>query len=151
MNIISLCHLHRDKSNTILGPTQSQLTSSGYLLLFTSSANFIYGIWKLAADIGLISSRQESDVSAIVLYTIFNFVAIIHVWIQTQHIMTINYLHRARRNIPQMSRLTLIYLIMINFVEWMCLSITHSWIESVDDFTIFVPETSIFLVTLIQK
>ena len=59
MNVISLFKLYRNKTNII--PFESQLTSSGYLLLTTSSAYFIYGTWRLAADIGLLNFPVEQD------------------------------------------------------------------------------------------
>ena len=121
MNMISLFKLLKDK--TII-PVESQLTSSGYLLLSTSSAHFIYDILRVAADIGLLKSPEELDLYTIVLFILFTVGVAAHYWIQTQHIMTVNYIHRAGGSIPTMSKLTLIYLIALNFADWMNWALT---------------------------
>ena len=142
MNIVSLFNLHRDKTAMRV---QSQLTSSGYLLLFTSSAQYVYTVWRLAASIGLLCFHHRLDVSSIAIHIFFAFMVVLHIWSQTQHIMTVNYIHRAGGLVPKMSKLTLIYLIALNLADWMNMSLVHKWVESVKDFTIYVPETSVFL------
>ena len=141
MNIASLFKLLQDE--TII-PVESQLTSSGYLILFTSSAHFIYGIWRLAADIGLLKTPTELDLHTIALCTFFTVAVVFQYWLQTQHIMTVNYIHHAGGSIPLMSKLTLIYLIALNFTEWMNLSLTHKWMEYGNDPTLLSPEIPIF-------
>ena len=141
MNIVSLFKLHRDKTAIRV---QSQLTSSGYLLLFTSSAQYVYTVWKLAANIGLLCLNHRLEVSSIAIHILFAFTVVLHIWSQTQHIMTVNYIHRAGGVVPKMSKLTLIYLIALNLADWMAMSLAHKWVESVQDFTIYVPEISVF-------
>ena len=91
MNMVSLFKLLKDKTFISF---ESQLTSSGYLLLFTSSAYFMDSIWRLAADIGLLSP-MEQDLYKTALIILFTVVRAAYYWIQTQHIMTVNYIHRA--------------------------------------------------------
>ena len=140
MNMISLFILLRNK--TIL-PVESQLTSSGYLLLFTSSAYFLYGIFRLVADIGLLNSSDEQDLYQTALFILYTVAVAVYYWIQTQHIMTLNYIHRTGGSIPTMSKSTLIYLIALNFADWMNLSLTHKWMEFGNDPTLLSPEISL--------
>ena len=137
MNIFSLRKLRKD--STVM-PIQSSLTSSGYLLLFTTGAHFIYCVWRLAANIILLGFPQELGVCVNVFY-IFSTIAM---WIQAQHIMTINYIHRSGQRISRTTKLILIYLIAINLAEWMYLSLSHKWVEQSHDSVALSPEISIF-------
>ena len=141
MNMVSLFKLLKDK--TIIS-FESQLTSSGYLLLFTSGGYFMYSIWRLVANIGLLNFPVEQDLYKTALFTLFTVVVAAYYWIQTQHIMTVNYIHRAGGSIPTMSKLTMIYLSALNFADWMNLSLTHKWVEFGYDPTLLSPEISIF-------
>ena len=58
--------------------------------------------------------------------------------------MTLNYFHRAGGSLPWISKLTLIYLIALNFAEWMNLSLTHKWMDFGNDPTLLSPEISLF-------
>ena len=140
MNLFSLFRIRRDKTNV---PIKSQLTSSGYLLLFTTCARFVFNIWKLAANIMLLNIPNEFGASSIVFYFFFTAMFILFCWSQTQHLVTLNYLHRAGKVIPQMSKLILIYLISINFAEWMILAFAHEWIAHKKGSTIFFPEMAL--------
>ena len=141
MNIISLRKLYKD--STIM-PTLSSLTSSGYLLLFTSGAHFVYCVWRLAANIGLLGFPQELGICTNLFYIFSTVTTMTEVWLQTQHIMTVNYIHRCGSKIPRMSKLSLIYLISLNLVEWMYLSLSHKWVEQSHDSVALSPEISIF-------
>ena len=141
MNIISLWKLRKDSN---IMPTQSSLTSSGYLLLFTSGAHFVYCVWRLAANIGLLGFPQELGICTNLFYIFSTVTAMTEVWIQTQHIMTVNYIHRSGRKIPKMSKLILIYLMSLNLADWMYLSLSHKWAEHSHDSVALSPEISIF-------
>ena len=141
MNIYSLRKLRKD--STIM-PFQPSLTSSGYLLLFTSGAHFIYCVWRLAANIILLGYPQELGVCINLFYIFSTVTTTTAIWIQTQHLITINYIHRSGRRIPRIIKLILIYLIAINLSEWMYLSLSHKWVEHSQNSVALSPEISIF-------
>ena len=131
MNAISLVKLHRDKTKL---PIHAQLSSSGYLLLFTSAAAFIFNFERFVAEIGVLcTGNHQLETSTLIMYTIYTVSVVAHSWIQTHHIMTVNYIHRSGGKIPKFSKFTLIYLIAINFNEWISGSFAHKWVESVKD------------------
>ena len=141
MNIFSLLRLQKGTTNM---PIKSQLTSSGYLLLCTTCARFVFNIWKLATNIMLLNISTDLPASTIVFYFFYTAMFLIFCWSQTQHMITLHYFHRAGRVIPQMSKLILIYLTAINFAEWMALAFAHEWIKHKKDSTIFFPEIALF-------
>ena len=51
--VVNIFSLSRLKRGTINIPLKSQLTSSGYLLLFTTCTRFVFNLWKLATNIML--------------------------------------------------------------------------------------------------
>ena len=101
-------------------------------------------MWKLFANAGLLCFRHGLEVTSIAVQTIYALMSVLHIWSQTQHIMTINYIHRAGGVVPKLSKLTLIYLIALNLADWMSLSLAHKWVECVKDSTIHAPEISVF-------
>ena len=141
LNIFSLSRLQRCTTNM---PLKSQLTSSGYLLLFTTCARFVFNLWKLATNIMLLNISTELSTSTIAFYFFYTGMFIIFCWSQTQHMITLNYLHRAGKDIPEISKLILIYLTSINFAEWMVLAFAHEWIKHKKGSTIFFPEIALF-------
>ena len=126
--IISLYKLNNSK----IGIRKSKhFTRTDYLLLFTSSAIFVYNTLHIFSLIRLLVVRSKENILE-VTYRIFFwfFSAIGHIWGQTQLIMTAQYIRRSQQELPKFLRFTLIYLVASNLGLWMCDSIKHKWVEN---------------------
>ena len=73
-------------------------TSTDYLLLFTSSAIFVHNILRMIALIGLLVVRSKIDTYGTIFQIIFWALSIVHIWGQTQFIMTAQWLVQILRN-----------------------------------------------------
>ena len=105
-------------------------TSTDYLLVFASSALFVYNILRIIALIGLIAVHRNTDTVGTIFQILFWAFSIVHIWGQTQLIMTVQYINRSEQRIPRIARFTLIYLMSYNASLWLCDSIQHKWVEN---------------------
>ena len=128
--ILLLVAISKLNKTNICMQKSMNFTGTDYLLLFLSSAIFVYDILLIIALIGLLVFRSNIDT----LWTIFRIFywicSIVQVWGQTKLLMTAKYIIRSGQSIPRFLRLTLIYVMSINIGLWLCQSIDHKWVEN---------------------
>ena len=126
--VIAICKLNKSK---ICFRKSKHFTSTDYLLLFTSSALFVYSILHIFSQIGLFVARSKVDTFRIAFKILFWVsIAIGYTWGQTQLIMTAQYVRRSQQELSKFLRFTLIYLVSVNLELWICGSILHKWVEN---------------------
>ena len=134
MNLICL-HILQKSSDGI--PQIKHFTTSDLLLLTTSAAYFFYFILRSIANINIVIDDWKPEC---MLYLVINIGSIVHIWVQTQFIMTAHYVHRSVRRLPKTTEFTLIYVAAINLAEWLGLAVVHKWIENDPALAVFNPE-----------
>ena len=134
MNFISIHKLQRSSDDI---PQMKHFTTSDLLLLITSAGYFVYFILRSIANINIFINDREPEY---ILYLVISTGTLEHIWAQTQFIMTSHYVHRSVNRLPKTAEITLIYVAVINLVEWLCLAVSHKWIESDPTLDVFNPE-----------
>ena len=128
--IFQLLALYKIYKSNICMQKSQHFTSTDHLLLFTSSAMFVYDVLRIIALIGSLAYRGNIDTFGTILQIIFWVFSIIHIWGQMKLLMTSQYIHRSMQSIPKFSRFTLIYVMSISVGQWFCDSIDHKWVEN---------------------
>ena len=136
MNVVSLRKLQT--SNVDIAKVQ-QFTSSDNLLLLLSTVNFVYLFLRTIGAAGVFLIERTSEFT-LIFYTIFTLVTIGAVWVQTQLIVTANYVYRSVQKLPKFVEFTLIYIVAINMSNWLFISVAHKWAESDPSLKAYVPE-----------
>ena len=134
MNFISIHKVQRSSDDI---PQMKHFTTSDLLLLITSAGYFVYFILRSIANINIFINDREPEY---ILYLVISAGTLVHIWAQTQFIMTSHYVHRSVKRLPKTAEITLIYVAAINLVEWLCLAVSHKWIESDPTLDVFNPE-----------
>ncbi len=128
--LVSLCRLNKITINI---PKAKVLNGGDYLLLCTSSAIFVYDILWIISEFGyLLVQPNTADTKETLFELCFWVGSIVHVWGQTQLILTVQNIYQSAKA-PKMDRFikfTLIYLVAINTGLWFCDSIGHKWAEN---------------------
>ena len=129
--VLLLVALYKLNKMNICMRKSQHFTGTDYLLLCTSSALFVYDILLIIGLVGLLVVRRDINTYVTILEIIFWAGSIVHIWAQTQFIITSQYVQRSLQKIPKFSRYTLIYLMSINAALWWCDSIAHDqWVEN---------------------
>ena len=127
--VLLLGALYKSNKMIVCLRKSQHFTSTDYLLVFASSALFVYSILRIIALIGLFVVRNKIDIPGTIFQILFWSLSIVHIWGQTQFIMTTQYINRSEQKIPKFARLILIYLIPINAALWLCHSVANTWVE----------------------
>ncbi len=101
-----------------------QFTTEGFILLFTTSAVFVYTLLKFFA-----AFESSGSLDQTIFFIGFEIGCIIRYWFQTQMIITAHYVRRSAQKLPKIVEFTLIYVIAINLIEWTWIAIMHRWVE----------------------
>ncbi len=109
---------------------RATFSSSGYLLLFGSIANFIWYIFRFIASVTEMTVKEaaedEDRPTALILpYLIMSIGCILQVWVQTQFLLAAQDAHQMDRHNSQLTQFCLIFITAINTSEWIQLSAMH--------------------------
>ena len=132
-NIVILYRIRRSPRNISL---TTPLTSSDYLLLLLAALNFTYLCLKIIDSLGGLISEFSQIYLTFSLCTLI--ISVIHIWIQTRFLLTINYLHRAGATISNLTKCCLINLAVMNIADWLQMSLGHEW--AVQDWNSYPPD-----------
>ena len=138
MTFVSIHKLQRSSDSI---PLMKHFTTSDLLLLITSAGYFVYFILASIANINIFIDDWKPEC---ILYLVISTGTIVHIWAQTQFIMTAHYVHRSVRRLPKTAEFTLIYVAVINLAEWLCLAIVHEWIKNDPNLDLFTPLVASF-------
>ena len=115
-NFISIHKLQGSSDNI---PQMKQFTTSDLLLLTTSASYFVYFIIRSIANINIFINDRKPE---FILYLVLSTGTLVHIWAQTQFIMTAHYVHRSVKRLPKSAEFTLIYVhtLPLNFLfcDW---------------------------------
>ena len=120
--LIVLHNIHKSSGSARMSPS---LVGSDYLLLSSAGVNFFYFLMRAIAAAYSLSSH----LSYFIFLMVFSILSIVQMWLQTQLLLSINYLTRSGNKISKMAKHCLIYLAFINISEWLQMSLTHEWIK----------------------
>ncbi|XP_072050116.1 uncharacterized protein [Amphiura filiformis] len=113
--LLILVSLYKLNKNNINITRIKPFSSSDYLLLFTSSALFVYNIVRVIAQFGrLIHAGQNATTLEVIFQIVYWIGSIIHVWGQTQLILTAQYIFTsAYQKMDKFTKFTFIILLQL--------------------------------------
>ena len=135
--IMILMSMKKLQSTLEMIPNIKQFTTAVYLLLLTAAAQFIFILLEFIAVLGCL---QEDPFYIFCLF--YMPLKLYRIWLQTRFILMSHYIHRSKQNLPKIAEFTLIYVIMLNLIEWFGVAFIHKWVEEND-----IVEYSVILVT----
>ena len=128
-----IIYINYKLQNSIHGiPKRKPLGSSDYLLLLLSVALYVYYTLKLIGAVAGFFIQSQLKLTATIVSLLFWFLVLAQIWLKTEFILTIHYIHQSCPSLLKsfkFPKFTLIYFIAINVSFWFHLSISQAWTE----------------------
>ena len=119
---------HKIYKNTSCSP--AAMSSSDYLLLFTTAGCFLWFLLRIISAIAVITvnSEQDKPVGSACYALFFCIICIIQVWVQTQLLLSAHSVHKLGFPISKLTKFCLMFLATLNASEWLQLALERETI-----------------------